>query len=137
MEESDDSRSVVKPITPEYTSKSIQGFIEKTEFSCQVVRGRDIRESRSSLRNDKSEALDPYKQDVQLDPYKRDGGTQFRASQKTVSQETANRGGRHKLLQVSEDLTIQLKFNKDTNPRISTLGELLFNLILHFRRYRI
>ena len=61
-----------------------------------------------SLRNDKSVALDPYKQDASIDPCKRDKSNQFRLSQKTS---TDNIDGLNKRLQVSNDLTIQLKYN--------------------------
>ena len=62
-----------------------------------------------SLRNDQSVALDPYKQDTSIDPYKCEKSNQSRLSQKTS---TDNIDGLNKRLQVSNDLTIQLKYNK-------------------------
>ena len=100
--------SKITPVIPGHESKSVQNVKERIDHSCQVIKGRDFEESNTSLRNDKSVALDPYKQDASIDPYKRDKSNQFRLSKKTS---TDNTDGLNKRLQVSNDLTIQLKYH--------------------------
>ena len=107
--------SKITPVIPGHESKSLQNIKERQDYSCQVIKGRDFEESNMSLRNDKSVALDPYKQDVSIDPYKRDKSNQFRLSQKTS---TDNTDELNKRLQVSNDLTIQLKY--DSKPSITS-----------------
>lgn len=61
-------------------SQELKPVKQKVEFSCQVIKGRDVEESNESLRIDQSVALDPYKQDASISAYKRDTGNQFRIS---------------------------------------------------------
>ena len=82
----------------------------KVDHTCQVVHGRDRSESASSRIIDKNIALDPYLRDESIGAYKRDNEMQYRNSQKTDTDETNNINRR---LQVSDDLTIQLNFNKN------------------------
>jgi hypothetical protein len=86
---------------------------KKVDHQCQVVHGRDKSEAKSSLKIDRHKASDPYMRDQTTGAYKHDTGNQYRVSQKTNTNSENN-----KILQVSEDLTIQLNFNGDDSIQV-------------------
>ena len=85
------------------------------DFSCQIVHGREVNESNSSLKIDRNAGNDPYLRDQMIGAYTRDTGNQFKVSQKTESDETQDHNRR---VQVSDDLTIQLNFNGDKSIKL-------------------
>ena len=101
ISKSSNTREINQPSNYESSRKITSKVSIKQDYSCQVVHGRDKEESHSSLKIDRDAALDPYLRDRSVDAYKRNNATQFRLSQKTVSEETKNL---NKQLQVSDDL---------------------------------
>lgn len=110
------SKQIMQPSNIESSKRLSTKKSSKHDYSCQVVHGRDKEESHSSLLIDRDVALDPYKRDQSVDAYKRNNATQFRISQKTESQETNNL---NKQLQVSDDLTIEINYQKEKSVKVT------------------